>query len=142
MSTASAVTNYTFDEIAIGDSASLTRLINCDDITEFASVFGEFSLVYPGLTETMTIRSMLGGALIAAVLGTRLPGHGTEYVTQSFRFFRPIADGDCLTTTVTVREKHPKTYSIVLDCACVDDTDSMVMTGVAEVVAPTKRHPT
>jgi len=139
MSTPSAAINYTFDEISIGDSASLTRAIKLDDIAQVSLLFGDFNPTYFGLPGTLTIRSMLGGALVSGILGTRLPGPGTVYVGQSLRFLRQIAAGDFLTTTVTVREKHPETASIVLDCVCVDGTDSTVMTGVAEVIAPRKK---
>jgi phosphate acetyltransferase len=139
MNTSSAETNYTFDEITIGDSASLTRSIKHNDIAQFTLFFDDFNPTYLGLPGTLTIRNMLGGALVSAILGTRLPGPGTIYVAQSLRFLRQIAAGDSLTTTVTVRDKHPETKSIVLDCVCVDGTDSTVMTGVAEVIAPTEK---
>ncbi len=140
MSTPSVEANYTFDEIAIGDLASLTRSIKHNDIAQFALFFDDFNPTYLGLPGTLTIRSMLGGALVSAILGTRLPGPGTVYVAQSLRFLRQIAAGDSLTTTVTVREKHPEIRSIVLDCVCVDGTDATVMTGVAEVIAPTEKR--
>jgi phosphate acetyltransferase len=139
MSMPNAEANYTFDEISIGDSASLTRSIRHDDIVQFSLFFDDFDPRHLGLPGTLTIRNMLGGALVSAILGTRLPGPGTVYVAQSLRFLRQIAAGDSLTTTVTVREKHPEIGSIVLDCVCVDGADSTVMTGVAEVIAPTKR---
>ena len=139
MSMPNAAVNYTFDEISIGDSASLTRSIKHNDIAQFALFFDDFNPTYLGLPGTLTIRSMLGGALVSAILGTRLPGPGTIYVAQSLQFLRQIAAGNSLTTTVTVREKHPETRSIVLDCVCVDGTDSTVMTGVAEVIAPTEK---
>ena len=139
MSTTSTATSYTFDEISIGDSASVTRSIKHNDIAQFAVLFGDFNPTYFGLPGTLTIRSMLGGALVSAILGTRLPGPGTVYVAQSLRFLRQLAAGNSLTTTVTVREKHLETKSIVLDCVCVDGSDAMVMTGVAEVMAPLEK---
>ncbi|HTJ90570.1 MAG TPA: bifunctional enoyl-CoA hydratase/phosphate acetyltransferase [Acidocella sp.] len=136
----STATNCTFEEIAVGDSASLTRTIKREDIAQFALLFGEFNPTYVGLAGTLTIRNMLGGALVSAILGTRFPGPGTVYVGQSLQFLRQIAAGDALTTTVTVREKHAETGAVILDCVCVDSTESTVMTGVAEVIAPTEKR--
>jgi phosphotransacetylase/acyl dehydratase len=140
MRTTSTATNCTFEDITVGDSASLTRTIKREDIAQFALLFGEFNPTHVGLAGTLAIRNMLGGALVSAILGTRLPGPGTVYVGQSLQFLRQISAGDSLTTTVTVREKHSETGAVILDCVCVDSTESTVMTGVAEVIAPTEKR--
>lgn len=139
MSTANVIANHTFDEIAVGDTASLTRLITDEDIAQFVMLAGDVEPSERGIPGALTVRSMLGGALTSAVLGTHLPGPGTIYVGQSLRFHRQIAAGDSLTTTVTVREKHKDTRSILLDCICVDARATVVMTGVAEVIAPAEK---
>ena len=46
-----------------------------------------------------------GGALISAVLGTKLPGPGTVYLDQSLHFSRPVRLGDTVTAAVTFRAK-------------------------------------
>jgi phosphate acetyltransferase len=139
MSTANVTANHTFDEIAVGDTASLTRQITDDDIAQFVVLAGDVEPSERGMPGALTVRSMLGGALISAVLGAHLPGPGTIYVSQSLRFHRQIAPGDSLTTTVTVREKNKDTRSIFLDCVCVDARATVVMTGVAEVIAPAEK---
>jgi phosphate acetyltransferase len=136
MKTNGAATTRTFDEIAVGDSASLTRTIRYEDIAQFSVLFGDLNPADLGLPGTLAIRNMLGGVLVSAILGTRLPGPGTVYVAQSLQFLRQIAIGDALTTTVTVREKDAATRAVVLDCVCVDGAESTVMMGVAEVIAP------
>jgi len=87
----------------------------------------------------LTAHSMWGGALVSAVLGTRLPGPGTVYAGQSLRFHKPIAVGDTLTARVSVTRKEPATRLVVLDCACVDESGATVMSGEAQVVAPAQK---
>ncbi len=43
--------------------------------------------------------------LIASVLGTKVPGPGTVYLEQTLRFLKPVAVGDQIIATITVRGK-------------------------------------
>jgi phosphotransacetylase len=82
---------------------------------------------------------MWSGALISTVLGTELPGPGTIYLGQALRFLRPVAIGDTVAVTVIVREKRPDKHVVVLDCRCVNQRSEQVVTGTAEVIAPTEK---
>src|SRR5277367_2008781 len=101
--------NRTFDEIAIGDSASLVRTLSRDDIELFAVASGDVNPAHldpvfaaGDIFHKIIAHGMWGGALISAVLGTRLPGPGAIYLGQSLRFRRPVGLGDTITVTVTV----------------------------------------
>ena len=59
---------------------------------------------------------MWGAALISAVLGTRLPGPGTVYASQTLTFHAPIRVGDTLTIAVTVTARDEANHRLVLDC--------------------------
>jgi phosphate acetyltransferase len=133
------IENHPFDEIRIGDSASITRSLSRDDIALFAAVSGDVNPTHLGALGLPTAHSMWGGALASAVLGSKLPGPGTAYVAQSLRFHRPIGVGDTLTTTVTVTEKRPGTRMVVLDCRCTDQNDAEIISGTAEVIAPSEK---
>ena len=106
------IENRTFDEIAVGDSAELSRTLRPDDIHLFAVLSGDLNPTHidpeyarSGQFREIVGHSMWGGALFSAVLGTQFPGPGTVYVRQDLRFHRPIVIGDTLTARVTVREK-------------------------------------
>lgn len=104
--TGGEIENRTFDEISIGDSASLTRTLSRDDIALFAVMSGDLNPAHlderyaAGSTfHRIIAHGMWGGALVSAVLGTRLPGPGTIYLGQDLRFRKPVGLGD----TITVR---------------------------------------
>jgi phosphotransacetylase len=82
---------------------------------------------------------MWSGSLISAVLGTKLPGPGTIYMSQELRFLAPIAIGDTITTTVTVHEKLPAHRDLILDCQCVNAAGVVAVAGTARVRAPTEK---
>ncbi len=140
------IENRTFDEIEVGDSASSERTLTQQDIELFALVSGDVNPAHldPAYAETdlfhkIIVHGMWGGALISALLGTRLPGPGTIYLSQDLHFRAPVGIGDTITTTVTAREKKPEKSRIVFDCLCVNQDGRQVITGVAEVQAPTEK---
>jgi phosphotransacetylase len=69
--------------------------------------------------------------------GARRPG--AIYLSQSLRFTRPVGIGDTITTTVTVIEKRPEHHVVVLKCLCANQDGKDVITGQAEVKAPTEK---
>src|SRR5579864_4659923 len=103
--------NRTFDEIQIGDTASLTRTLTAKDIQIFAIMSGDINHAHVDLEfaqsdmfHTIIGHGMWGAALISTVLGTQLPGPGTIYINQSLRFKKPVGVGDTLTVTIKAIE--------------------------------------
>ena len=138
--------NRLFEDIAVGDSATLTRTLSRTDVKTFAVLSGDVNPTHVDDDYAarygdgkLVAHAMLSGALLSSVLGNDLPGPGTRYLRQDLRFMKPVHAGDTVTATVTVREKRADGSTIVLDCRCSDDEGQLVATGVAEVVAPTVR---
>jgi len=139
------IENRTLDELAIGDSAEMLRVLSQEDIELFAVMSGDVNPAHldPDYADTtqfhhVVAHGMWGGALISAVLGTRLPGPGTIYTDQSLHFKRPVAIGDSITTRVTVAEIDRDKGRVTLDCQCRNQHGAVVIAGRAEVLAP--RH--
>ena len=140
------IENRTLAEIRVGDTASLSRVLRPQDISLFAVVSGDVNPAHLDTAYAATDRfhgviahGMWGGSLISAVLGTVLPGPGTIYLGQSLRFLRPVRVGDTVTARVTVRERDETTMRLVLDCLCLNGAGEAVITGEAEVLAPTEK---
>lgn len=134
--------NRCYDELTVGESASLTRTLTQQDIEVFAILSGDVNPAHLDeayARETpfhqVIAHGMWGGTLISTVLGTRLPGPGTIYVGQSLAFLRPVGLGDVITVTVTVKAKADK-RRVLLDCVCSNQLGKPVITGEAEVIAP------
>lgn len=141
-----SIRNRIFDELAVGDSAELSCVLTQRDIGLFAVVSGDVNPAHldPEFAERSRFHGVIGhgmwgGALISAVLGTRLPGPGTIYLGQELRFVRPVRPGDAITARVTVRELRAEKGIAVLDCACVNQFGETVISGSAEVLAPRER---
>lgn len=137
--------NRTFDELAIGDGASMVRIVGRDDIELFAAVSGDTNPAHLDATFAagdifghVVAHGMWTAALVSAVLGTRLPGPGTIYLGQELSFRKPVAPGDTVTVTVTVREKRPEKRIVLLDTLCTNQRGEEVLTGTATVIAPAR----
>lgn len=140
------IQNHTFDEIEIGDTASLARQLTEKDIEVFAIMSGDINpahldkeYVKTDVFHKIVAHGMWGGSLLSTVLGTQLPGPGTIYLGQTLKFLYPISVGDVVTVTVTVIKKNPSKFIIELDCACTLQNKKVAITGVATVVAPTTK---
>jgi len=138
--------NKTYDEIAIGDSASLTRTLMPEDVKLFAILTGDFNpaVVDPkysqsGMFREVIAHGMWSGSLISTVLGTQFPGPGTILVDQTLHFARPVTIGDSITITVTAKQKFEHNKHIIFDCVCTNQDQLQVVRGTAEVLAPTEK---
>lgn len=138
--------NRTFDEIAIGESAEVTREVTRADIALFAVVSGDVNPAhldddYAAGTrfKGVIMHGMWSGAIISSLLGVHLPGPGTIYLSQSLAFKRPVTPGDRITFKVTVKEKREDKKIVVLDCTGVNQDGKAVVEGEAVVMAPTEK---
>ncbi len=138
--------NRTFDEIKVGDTATLTRTLTEKDIQVFAIMSGDINPAHvdveyaeSDMFKKIIGHGMWGGALISTVLGTQLPGPGTIYVGQTIKFKRPVGIGDTLTVKVTAIEKNEEKKRVTFSCEVKNQKDEIVMEGQAEVMAPTKK---
>ncbi len=140
------IRNRTFDEIAVGDSASIERTLTLEDIQLFALMSGDMNPQHLDAEFAASTRfhgliahGMWGAALISAVLGTRLPGPGTVYLGQTLKFRAPVRIGDTLVISVTVTARDSERHTLTLACGCVNQRGEVVIDGEASVLAPTER---
>jgi acyl dehydratase len=140
------IENRVFDEIKVGDTASLTRTLTQRDIEIFAAMSGDINPIHTDeefahqdLFHRIIAHGMWGGALISTVLGTELPGPGTIYRSQTLAFRHPIAVGDTVVVSVMVKEKKTQEKSILLQCRLTNQDGEVVIDGLAEVLAPPEK---
>ncbi len=141
------ITNKTFDEITIGDSAKMQRALTKQDIDLFGLLSGDmnpthFSDAYALMLlerRRLVGHSMWSGVLISSLLGNELPGPGTAYRSQNFEFHNAVELGDTLTITVAVTSKDVADGTVVFDCRAVNQRNEPIITGVARVKAPTRK---
>lgn len=141
------ITNKTFDEIAIGDEASISRTLTKRDVDMFAMISGDMNPTHFSdefarmLMESQKVsgHSMWGGALISSLLGNDLPGPGTVYKSQQLSFHGAVELGDTLNVSIRAKEKKGDGKTVVFECRAVNQYDKVIITGEAVVLAPAKK---
>jgi 3-hydroxybutyryl-CoA dehydratase len=136
---------YAFDELRVGQSASLAKTITEADILLYAAVSMDTNPVHldaeaagASMFGERIAHGMLSAGLISAVLGTQLPGPGTLYLRQTLRFAAPVKIGQTVTATVEVSELHPERKRATLKTIC-KVKDTVVIEGEAYVQIPRAR---
>jgi phosphotransacetylase/acyl dehydratase len=143
MKTAKMISNRTWAQLRVGDSASIERTCSDRDLLLFAHVSGNINpLMLPveegaSAVDAPIAPSMWIGSLISAVLGNILPGPGTLYREQNFEFLNRVHVGDRLRVTVTCREKRAEPEA-AFDTVIANARGETVCKGTAVVDAPTR----
>jgi 3-hydroxybutyryl-CoA dehydratase len=131
-----------FHDLKVGMKERLKKTIAASDVVGFAQLTGDRNPIH--LSEHFAARTSFGGriahglytaGLISAVLGTRLPGPGAIYISQTLNFRAPVRIGDTVTVTVTVAELMPERARARLSCVCKVGRE-VVLDGEALVKVP------
>jgi 3-oxoacyl-[acyl-carrier protein] reductase len=129
-----------FNEINVGDTASLERQITQADVQRFVELTGDDNRLHVdrAYAETtpfkdIVVHGMLGASLLSTLIGTRLPGEGAVWVSQSFDFLHPVRIDDTLTVTCTVRAKHDRDRLLDLDAQIENQWKKVVLSGKGTV---------
>jgi 3-hydroxybutyryl-CoA dehydratase len=131
-----------FEDLSVGMSETLSKIIASSDVVGFAQLTGDRNPIH--LSEHFAAKTQFGkriahglytASLISAVLGTRLPGPGAVYISQTLNFRAPVRIGDQVDVTVTVAELNPERQRARLTCTC-KVADEIVLDGEALVKVP------
>ena len=133
----------TIDDIAPGQTAVISRVVESDDVARFVDAVGDHNPVHsdPHYAATTPFRGVIApgiftAGLISAVIGTRLPGPGAIYLSQSLKFTKPVMPGDTITATVEVAEVIRERNRVRLLTVCTNQRGEDVLAGEAWVMPP------
>lgn len=126
----------------VGDKASTAKTITETDVYLFAGVTGDLNPAHVNEEwakatpfEGRIAHGMLSAGLISAVLGMKLPGPGTIYLSQSLKFTAPVRIGDTITAEAEVVEII-KEKRLRLRTTCTNQDGTLVLEGEAVVLPP------
>ncbi|MFK7765292.1 MAG: MaoC family dehydratase [Roseobacter sp.] len=133
------------EDIEMGMRRHLRKVVTDADIEMFAQVSTDRNPVHldddyarDTIFEGRIAHGMLTAGLISAVIGERLPGHGTVYLGQSLKFLAPVRPGDLVYAEVKVTDIEPARRRVTMDCHCAVD-GKKVLVGEATVMAPSRK---
>ena len=127
-----------YEDIKIGDEASLARTITEAHIVNYAGVTGDMNPVHVDAEQAAKsifgeriAHGMLVAGLISAVLGNQLPGPNSIYLGQDLKFVAPVMIGDTIKVVVTVTGKRDEKRIITLRTTACNQRGEMVVDGSA-----------
>lgn len=135
---------YYIEDLKPGMSESFTKTVTEQDVQMFAEVSGDKNPVHLDeeyakgtIFKGRIAHGVLSVSYISTVLGMKMPGPGTIFMSASTRFRAPVRIGDTVTAICTVREVNAEKRRVIFDCVC-KVKDTTVVDGEAMVMAPSR----
>ncbi len=129
--------------LKIGESASITRSFEEQDVIDFARLTGDdnpahLDAAYAAQTQFkhQIVHGMLVGSLFSTLLGAHLPGKGTIYLGQNLQFKAPVFFNTEVVATAEIIKIHESKPIITLKTSCVDDQGNELVVGEAVAFVP------
>ena len=138
---------YFFEDLELGMSAEYGRIINDEEMRLFADLTGDTNPLH--FDDDFAEQSRFGGrivhgmctaALISTVIGTRMPGPGCIYLSQSLRFTAPVRPGDAVVARAVVDRLIPERRRVEFETTC-SVGDEIVLSGRALAQVPSRDGP-
>lgn len=131
----------TYEDIQVGDQAVFSKTITDFDIYQFAGLTGDFNPMHidnefakDTFFKERIAHGLLTGSFISTVLGMKLPGPNSIYLSQNFKFVAPVKVGDTVKAIVEVIEKRDEKKIIKLITRVWNQRQEMVVDGEAVVM--------
>ncbi len=133
------------EDLSEGQSASFTKTVTETDVVLFAGISGDTNPVHVDaefakgtIFKERIAHGMLTAGFISTVLGTKMPGPGAIYLSQTLNFKAPVKIGDTVTALCTVATIKVEKRRALIHCQCkVGDT--VVVEGEAVIMVPSRK---
>ncbi len=127
-------------ELRLGQTETLSRTITADDVATFARLSGDYNALhldeeFAARTEfaQRVVHGFLHASLLSSLVGTKLPGPGALYVSQSIEFTRPVFIGETVEARATVEKIDEETRLVTLGTQIRKADGTCVLRGTALV---------
>ena len=127
--------------LAVGQTARAERIFTADDISSYRALTGDAGLKFgsgrPDVKKALAAGLVPGpllGGLFSDLLGTQLPGRGTNWLKQRFAFPKPAYLDELLTAEVEIIRLRPGKALVNLRTIIKDPAGEIVCEGEALVL--------
>jgi len=114
-----------FEDLAVGMREAISKAVMNEDVIGFAELSGDHNPIHlSGHFARKTrfgqriVHGLYTASLISGVIGMRLPGPGSVYISQTLNFVGPVKIGDVVDVSVEVVELIEKGRRVRLRCEC------------------------
>ena len=146
MSNALVFGTLTIEDIKEGMEVSYSQTITDADVKAFAGISGDNNPVHisdeyaeKSRFKKRIAHGLMSASYFSALFGTKIPGPGCLYVSQSLQFKRPVYLGDTVTATVIVASVDLEKRRVFFKTLC-KVRNKIVIDGEAELYIPAKKE--
>lgn len=136
-----------FDSISIGERAELSHVVTEKDVDTFANLTGDDNKLHmedafarQTSFRKRVVHGMLSASFISTIIGTKLPGDGALWYSQTIEFLLPVRIGDEIKVVAEVKSKNERTKSIEIQTDIFNQHGQAVLVGVAKVKVIEKKQ--
>jgi len=133
-----------FEDLEVGQEASMSRVVGEADIVAYAALSGDYNPVHldseyaaKTIFKERIAHGILSAGYISALFGMKLPGPGAIYVSQTLNFKAPVKIDDRVESLVRIIELIPDRKRARFDCIC-SVAGKPVLTGEAVLMVPSR----
>jgi 3-oxoacyl-[acyl-carrier protein] reductase len=129
-----------YEEIIIGDKAEITHVVTPADLDRFVELTGDDNKLHTDASyaanthfKKPVVHGMLGASFISTIIGTKIPGDGALWFSQSLEFLLPVRINDTIRVVAEVIKKDDRNHIIEIKTDIYNQNKQVVIQGVAKV---------
>lgn len=129
-----------YEEILIGQKETLSHKVTQSDIEKFVDLSGDDNKLHVNKEfaaktsfKKPVVHGMIGASFISTIIGTRIPGDGALWFSQTLEFLLPVRVGDIITVIAEVTKKIDRDRTIELNVEIQNQNRQVVTRGVSKV---------
>ena len=130
-----------FEDLRIGMFEEVGKTITEADVVNYAGLSLDINPIHlnneyakNSIFKERIVHGMLTSGLISAVLGTKLPGEGSIYLSQTLKFISPVKIGDTITAKAEIIDINPEKKIITIKTTGINQNKNIVIDGEAKVL--------
>jgi 3-oxoacyl-[acyl-carrier protein] reductase len=125
-----------FSAMAVGQEASLSRVIEAADVDAFARLSGDFNPLHmedefarQTSFRRRVVHGMLLGSFVSTLIGMHLPGPGALWAEQRFQWRAPVFIGDTVRVLLRIVHKSEGTRTMTVEVTATNQHGNIIMEG-------------
>lgn len=137
--------SFSINELKVGDFSEIKKGFTENEVLDFANITTDKNPAHidkkyaeKSMFKKQIVHGMFVGSLFSAIFGVKLPGLGSIYIKQSFKFIKPVYFNDEITAKVIVKKIILERNRVIFDCIAKNQNGDIVILGEAEIMPPRK----
>lgn len=129
------------NELKIGDKASVIHSFSFQDVMIFSKISTDTNPIHldedfakSSIFKKNIVHGVLVGSLFSSIIGTKMPGMGSIYLSQTYAFRKPIFIDEEIVAQVEVVNIRQDKPIITLKTTCFKNGNEIAIEGEAVVL--------